>query len=80
MGGLLALVVVGHLILAAVEVPSLWGRSERRGELKAVVTLLVVSLTLALMVTAGYRPVSVWKGIEWVFKPIGTVLFKPGEG
>lgn len=80
MVGLVLLVIVAHLGMAAVEVPALWGGQNRRPELWTVIGLLLLGLGLGLMVVLDYRPISVFKLIEAIFKPIGTVLFKAKGG
>lgn len=79
MTALAALVVTAYLGMAAVELPFLWGKRQRKGELRAVITLLVLGLALAVSLTLGYRPASIWRGIDAVFSPIGTPLFRPEE-
>lgn len=74
------LAALAHLVVAAVELPALWGRPGRRGEFWAVITLLLLGGAFAVMVTLGYRPVSVWKLIEAVFRPIGDPLLRPKGG
>ncbi|HLN63103.1 MAG TPA: hypothetical protein VK464_16315 [Symbiobacteriaceae bacterium] len=79
MGALIVLTVLIYAGLAAVELPSLWPRPRRRA-FWAVAALLLLGLGLALPVVMGYRPPSVWKGVEAVLKPLGEVLFKPRGG
>jgi len=74
------LVVAGHLAIAAVELPSMWGKRTMRGEFWAVVVLLVLGVVAAVLITLQYRPISPWQVIEALFKPIGTILFKPKGG
>jgi len=40
----------------------------------------LVGVVAAVLVTLHYRPISPWTLIEAIFKPIGTILFKPKEG
>lgn len=76
MAGQVVLVVVAYLGIGAVDLPSLWGDRNRRGEFWAVLVLLVLGLGLATLITLGYRPVSLWKVVAIIVKPIGTLLFK----
>ena len=79
MGSLVLLTVLIYAGLAAVELPPLWRQPGRRA-FWVVAALLLAGLGLALPVVMGYRPPSVWKGVEAVFKPLGTVLFKSRGG
>jgi hypothetical protein len=72
--------VAGYLALAAVELPALWRRPDRRGELWVTAALLLIGLLFAVIITMGYRPVTVWKLIEAIFRPVGELLFKPPGG
>lgn len=80
MAGLIILTVVAHLGMAAVDLPALWARQDRRREFWVVTILLLIGLALSIPLVLGYRPVSVYRLIEAIFKPIGTLLFKPEEG
>lgn len=80
MGGLVLMVITAYLALAGVELPTLWGRPDRRGELWVSAALLLIGLLFAVIITMGYRPITVWKLIEAIFRPVGELLFKPPEG
>lgn len=76
----LVLMVVGaHLGMATVDLPGLWRRPEVRREFWSVVILLLVGLALAIMLARGFVPLSAFKVLERIFKPIGSVLFTPKE-
>jgi hypothetical protein len=80
MTALALLALASHVAMAAVELPALWGKQRMRGELWTVVGLLLLSTLLAVFAIFEYKPVTPWKVIEAIFKPIGTLLFKAGEG
>lgn len=79
MGGLAALAVIVYGGLAALELPGLWGREDRRGELWSVLALLTLGLAYALAVLLGFGPPSPWPVVQAIFKPLGTILFKLEE-
>jgi NADH:ubiquinone oxidoreductase subunit 6 (subunit J) len=80
MAGLVVLVILAHVGMAAVDLPPLWGRPERRRERWVVILLLVLGLLCALIVFLTDLRLSPFRWIEAIFKPIGTPLFTPREG
>lgn len=80
MAGLVTLVVVAHLGMAAVDLPGLWGRHDKRREFWAVVALLLIGVALAMATVTESLPVSAFKLIQWIVEPIGTLLFKTSRG
>jgi hypothetical protein len=72
--------VAAHLAIAVVELPGLWGKRTMRGEFWTVIVLLLLGAVAAFLICLQYRPISPWKVIEALFKPIGTILFKPKGG
>lgn len=80
MFGPAVLTAVAYLAMAAVELPGLWGKRDRRGEMWAVLALLLLGFALAVPVASGWAPPSVYKAVEAIFRPIGEPLFKPKGG
>ncbi len=76
MFGLVVLVVMTHLGMAAVDLPTMWGKRDRRRERWAAIALLLIGLLLATSLVLGLRPVPPMALIRAMFEPIGTPLFK----
>lgn len=70
-------VIFAHLGLAAIDLPPLW-RSQHRREFWTGITLLFISLCLALAFVTNHLPRSPSMVIRQAFSPIGAV-FKTKE-
>jgi hypothetical protein len=75
---LVLLVFGAHMGMAWVDLPRLWRNRELRREFWSVVVLLLLGLGLALLLVTGRSPISAFKVIERIVRPVG-LLFKPKE-
>lgn len=80
MAGIITLVVIAHLGIAAVDLPGLWAQQEGRRTFRAVVVLLLIGLAVALATVLEWLPISAFKLIEWLVEPIGRPLFRADGG
>lgn len=55
-----------------------WKDADRRGRIAAG-ALVACSLALAAVTVLGWRPVSPWKVVQFLFEPIGRPFLKLGE-
>lgn len=74
------LAALAYLVLAACDLPGLWGQRGLRGEFRAALALYLLGLAYAVAVTLGWRTPAPWKVAGAIFRPIGTLLFKPKGG
>lgn len=77
----LCFIIFAHLGMAAIDLPRLRQEPDRRRDLWATAALILFSLVLALAIELSrHLPPSLFRLIEAISKPIGTLLFKPKEG
>jgi hypothetical protein len=70
-------VMLVHVAIGLVDLPRFWGKPEHSGEVRAVVILLLLSLSLTLLTVFQIRPPSLLAFVRAAVIPLGDMLFAP---
>lgn len=71
---------VAYIGLALFELPRLWKTAGQRRTFWVVLGLYVIGLVLGVLVASQIKPISPWRIIEAIFRPIGEPFLKPAKG